>query len=285
MYPHSLLGELGKINGQEILTLYGVCIAIGIVMCIVVLRKAGKFIGIDAKFLDFAEMNGYAAILIGFFGAALFQSIYDYIENPAGGFSLSSGLTFLGGLIGGVSSFIIIYLFFKYKGKNKLTGRITDILPVVPCCITIAHGFGRLGCFFAGCCHGKATESWLGMTFHPDSPVYYYSTGNVYPQKVLPTNLFESIFLFTLFGIMLYLLLKRKFKYNFVVYVASYGLFRFFIEFIRGDSRGELLGILSPSQTWSIVMVLGAIPLYFALKKLYELRDAEKALQVVQNAE
>ena len=74
--------------------------------------KAGKFIGIDAKFLDFAEMNGYAAILIGFFGAALFQSIYDYIENPAGGFSLSSGLTFLGGLIGGVSSFIIIYLFY-----------------------------------------------------------------------------------------------------------------------------------------------------------------------------
>jgi prolipoprotein diacylglyceryltransferase len=59
------------------------------------------------------------------------------------------------------------------------------------------------------------------------------------------------------------------------VYLFSYGAFRFFIEFLRGDdSRGKfIISFLSPSQTWSILMVIvGGVLLYFYLKSKGEQR-------------
>ena len=29
--------------------------------------------------------------------------------------------------------------------------------------LALGQAIGRLGCFAAGCCYGKATDSWLGM--------------------------------------------------------------------------------------------------------------------------
>ena len=45
------------------------------------------------------------------------------------------------------------------------------------------------------------------------------------------------------------------------VYMGSYGLWRFLIEFLRDDHRGEFVGALTPSQFWSILLVVGAIAL------------------------
>ena len=53
--------------------------------------------------------------------------------------------------------------------------------------------------------------------------------------------------------------------------MLSYGIFRFIIEFFRGDDRGELLsGVLSPSQIVSILLAVGAAVLYFVTKKKSE---------------
>ena len=54
-----------------------------------------------------------------------------------------------------------------------------------------------------------------------------------------------------LFAVCSYLLLKKQFRHNMTVYLIGYGIFRFLIEFIRGDDRGKLFGLLSPSQFWS----------------------------------
>ena len=54
-----------------------------------------------------------------------------------------------------------------------------------------------------------------------------------------------------------------------------YGVFRFFIEFLRGDDRGALLNIMSPSQFWSIVMVGAGVAVYFMLEFFYQKRDLE----------
>ena len=48
--------------------------------------------------------------------------------------------------------------------------------------------------------------------------------------------------------------------------MISYGVFRFIIEFYRGDERGQLQG-LSPSQYWCIALLVGAIVLFFLYKK------------------
>jgi phosphatidylglycerol:prolipoprotein diacylglycerol transferase len=55
---------------------------------------------------------------------------------------------------------------------------------------------------------------------------------------------------------------------SFVIYLFSYGTFRFFIEFIRGDDRGSLIPFLSPSQILSfILIVMGAVVLLYRYRK------------------
>ena len=253
MYPDGLI----KINGNEYLTLYGVCIIIGVICCIMVLKFLGKKMNVNSKFIDNVETLAYLAIFMGLISGVVFQGFYNFLDGD--GFSLSGGITFIGGLIGGVVTFVGVYLIFR----KKFPGRISDILPIAPACIVVAHGFGRIGCFFAGCCGGIKTDSWLGIQF----PGYSY--------KIYPTQLFEAIFLFILFAIFFILVWKKKFKYAFPIYLFSYGIWRFLIEFIRGDDRGAFVKGVTPSQFWSIVMVVLAVPLFFFLKYLYKERDKE----------
>ena len=241
--------------------MYGLMIGLGLAAGFIILAYLCKKKNVEEKFSDFMFMNGVAAVFLGFLSGALFQSVYNYIENPDRGFKFGDSMTFLGGLIGGVVVFLIVYAFMR----KRYTTRLFEVLSIVPCVITIAHGFGRIGCFFAGCCYGKPTDSFLGVTFPGHT------------QAVHPTQLYEAAFLFILFGIFMFLLLKYDFKYNFNVYLIAYGTFRFLLEFIRGDHRGQLLGFISPSQTWSLCMVLIGIGLIFLMKKWYKDKELKES--------
>ena len=252
MWPYTLIGDY--------VTLYGIMIAIGILIAFGMLGPIFKKRGIDDRMSDFVFYAGIASIAVGFGSAALFQSFYDFLENPAGGFRITGKITFIGGLIGGVACFLLLYLIFR----KRLGSKLTDIISIAPCSILIAHAFGRVGCFFAGCCYGKPTDSFLGIKF-PNLP-----------HPVHPTMLYEAIFLFLLFAICMVLLFKFDFKHNMSLYLVSYGIFRFLLEFIRGDHRGELLGFISPSQTWSALMVILGVALYFLTDRFYKKKAAKK---------
>ncbi len=242
--------------------LYGIMVALGILACFGVLFLYSKIKGLDSSFTDFIFYNGIFSIIVGFFSAALFQGFYNYLENPEDGFSLTS-ITFIGGLIGGASCFLIVYFLFR----KRTNGKLVDVLALAPCCILIAHAFGRLGCLFAGCCHGKylGQEQVSGGIFMDpiDGIKGYY----------VPIQLYEAIFLFVVFGICTYLFLKKDFKHNLSIYLVSYGIFRFIIEYFRADERGQFIGNLSPSQFWSIVMVVIGVALFFFLNYVYKKRE------------
>ena len=257
MCPDTLFTLFGK----DVVTLYGICIAVGVLCCVLVLFKFAKG-KVEDSFIDFLFYNGIVAIGLGFIVACLFQAVYAYIENPEAGFDLfGSGMTFIGGLIGGVVSFLAGYFIFRPFLKNRLV----DIISLLPCCIVIAHAFGRIGCFFAGCCYGKPTDSFLGVQF--PYPMY----------KVHPTQLYEAAFLFALFAVMLILYVKKDFKHNLSLYLLAYGIFRFLIEYVRGDERGSFIPGISPSQFWSILMVVASVGVYFLLEFAYKLRAKELA--------
>ena len=79
--------------------------------------------------------------------------------------------------------------------------------------ITLAHGFGRVGCFFLGCCHGIETDSPLGLYFPAlDACVY-------------PTQLYEALFLFGLTGLLVTRVLRGKTD-GLPLYLVAYGVFR-----------------------------------------------------------
>ena len=204
--------------------MYGIMIAIGVLCAFATLFAVAKKKSIDGKFTDFVFYNGLVSIAVGFGSAAVFQAVYDYIEDPSAGFHFNGGLTFIGGLIGGVICFLLIYAFYR----RKYTARLYQVISILPCSILIAHAFGRVGCFFAGCCYGKETDSLLGVQF-PDLP-----------NPVHPTQLYEAAFLFVMFAICLYLVIKKDFKHNLSIYLITYGIFRFFLEYLRDDHRGAL---------------------------------------------
>lgn len=232
--------------------MYGVMIAVGILCAFLTLFYLTKKKGVDVRLTDFIFYNGIASIVVGFGFATLFQSTYNYIKNPSAGFELGSGMTFIGGLIGGVACFLAIYFIFR----KKYTARLYEVISLLPCSILIAHAFGRIGCFFAGCCYGKETDSFLGVQF-PDLP-----------HPVHPTQLYEAAFLFVLFAVSVYLILKKDFKHNLSLYLIAYGVFRFLIEYVRGDDRGELVGFVSPSQFWSILMVVAGVAIIFVMNRI-----------------
>ncbi len=239
--------------------MYGLMIAVGILVGSLVLYVYGKKKKLDEAFLDFCFFDSIGAIFFGFGSAALFQALYNYIEDPSAGFSLGGGITFIGGLLGGVIFFIAVYFIFR----KKLTERLIRLVPLAPCIILIDHAFGRVGCFFAGCCYGKQTDSIFGIKFPGMS------------HAVHPTQLYEAIFLFIMFALCSYLYLKKDFRHNMSLYLVSYGVFRFCIEFLRGDDRGEFIFGISPSQFWSIVMVAAGVGTYFLIEYLSRRAETE----------
>lgn len=253
MYPDKILGFFH---------LYGLMIGVGLLAAFAVLFYCGKKKKIEERFMDFLFYDGIVSIAIGFVFAALFQATYNYIDNPEGGFHFGEGITFIGGLIGGATCFLVIYAIFR----KRYTARLTDVISILPCAILVGHAFGRIGCLFAGCCHGAPTDAWYGIKMHTK---YGY-------VKVVPVQLFEAIFLFALFAICLLLLLKKDFKHNLSIYLCAYGVFRFAIEYLRDDDRGSFLG-LPPSQFWAIVMVVLGVGVYFLTEYFLRKRKAERA--------
>ena len=159
------------------------------------------------------------------------------------------------------------YAIFRKRYKTRLT----QVISMCPCCIIIAHAFGRVGCFFAGCCYGKETDSFLGVQF-PNLP-----------NPVYPTQLFEAGFLFLLFAVCFILLMKKDFKHNLSVYLIAYGIFRFLIEFLRDDARGELIPGITPSQFWGLVMVVLGVAVFFLLRYLEKRNEKALSLQAETN--
>jgi phosphatidylglycerol:prolipoprotein diacylglycerol transferase len=231
---------------------YGLMIAIGILCCFFVLFFYGKLKGVDSKMLDFTFYNGIASIALGFVAAAIWQADYNYIDNPAERFHMfSEGLTFIGGLIGGVVCFLLIYFIFR----NKLNIRILDILSLAPCCITVAHAFGRIGCLMAGCCYGRVATSGFRIYNHGAYRV--------------PVQLYEALFLFALFAV-LSILYFKKWNINIQVYLIAYAIWRFIIEIFRSDARGAVVLGLQPSQWQSVAFIAGGVALFviYILKKI-----------------
>ena len=241
MYPYDIFAGID---------LYTVFLGLGVVAAILMIRICGDRMRLEARIQNLSSLTAVASVLIGYFSAILFQALYNIKKN--GGFVISSdtGATFYGGLIGGVVCFVVIFFVvgkLKFKDMTYTLKSFFNVANIAAASITVAHGFGRLGCLMAGCCHGKETDAWYG--------IYMQTIG----KKVVPIQLFEAIFLFILFAFFMWRIFKGK-GYNLPIYMAAYGAWRFIIEYFRNDYRGStLVDFLTPSQFIAIVMIICAL--------------------------
>ncbi len=179
------------------------------------------------------------SMLIGYFFAALFDSIFKFYENKK---IVFSGITFYGGLIGGMFSLYVMLFFNREHTKYSIKEWLDKLtIPFI-----IFHMWGRLGCFCAGCCYGKETNSFIGVKFPDNNLNNIFHHGN----KCFPTQLFE------VFALAIIVLCVSRTKNKCKTYLVLYSISRFIIEFFRGDSRGTFIAFLSPAQIISIVIMI-----------------------------
>lgn len=236
------------ILGSEVtIPLYNSMIGLGIIIGLLTFEHMCSRQGIPKYVTDNLTVVIAFSLILGFISAALFdkfvhsRDLHEFFTNI---FKVS-GLTFIGGLLGGAIFFCVLYRIIM-KNYTDIEAHLNCIAPSV----VIAHSFGRIGCFFGGCCFGKPTNSVIGVCFPSGSTagqMYGYGT------KVIPTQLIEALYLLILFFTLYYLLQKYAFAY----YLVFYGGFRFIIEYFRGDDRGVLFQtLLTPSQFFSAAMIL-----------------------------
>lgn len=255
MYPKELF--LG-------IDLYTICLCIAVIAAIVVYRIIADKLKIKAKLQNFCMFTAVGAVVVGYLSAVLFQGFYNIATY--GKFYIK-GATFYGGLIGGSAFFLLIYFVvgkFVFKDNYHIKS-FFSIADIAACSITIAHSIGRIGCLMAGCCHGKATNAWYGINM----------TINGYTYKVIPTQLFEAIFLLFLFTYIV-LRIKDKQTYCLQTYMCVYGVWRYIIEFMRNDYRGTtVIESVTPSQLTAILMVLGGVALIYIQYRLMNKRGTD----------
>jgi phosphatidylglycerol---prolipoprotein diacylglyceryl transferase len=158
-----------------------------------------------------------------------------------------SGFVLYGGLLAGIPAGA---LYIKMRGQS--ISRIAD-LAAGPMMLALA--FGRLGCFLNGCCHGQKGDSWLCVTFPPNSPAAQKGQNPAYP-----TQLFEVAAAVGFFFILSWAW-RRKRKVEgevFALMILLYSSWRFLIEFFRGDERPIWVAGLSYSQVVSVLAFAGA---------------------------
>ena len=248
MYPHDIIPGVKGIN------MYIIMICVGLIACFLTFSKLSDKLRIRARIHNLALIGGVVGIGAGLLASVLFQALYNIASTGEFVIAENTGATFYGGLIGGAAAFLLIYFVVGHiRAKDYY---LKSFFPLVSCiapAIAVAHGFGRLGCLFAGCCHGKLTDSWCGIMMH----------GNMGYDKYVPVQLFEAIFLFSLCALLVIRAIKAE-KYNFSIYLSAYGVWRFFIEYARADYRGStFVSFLTPSQLVAAILVIVGFVLAF----------------------
>lgn len=226
---------------------YGLMIALGILVCVFMgMYRARKYGYKDEAVLDIAILG----ILSGFVGAKLLYVLVEFdsfLKNPMDVLG-SEGFVVYGGIIVGA---LVGILYCRIK---KLP--CWEYFDLLAPSIAVAQGFGRIGCFLAGCCYGRPTDAFWGVTFPEGS----FAPAGV---PLIPTQLISSEGDFIITGILLVYSKHNKKAGNVgILYMLLYGIGRFLVECLRSDDRGTV-GLLSTSQFISIGIILLAIILFF----------------------
>ena len=262
MYP--IIFDFGVISifGFEfhpVINSYGFMLMMAFYSCYYFLNKDLNRLGYDAKL---ASDIVFAAAVGGILGSKIYYLIENFERvkaDPTGMIFSGAGLVFLGGLMGGT-----IGVTYVIK-KNKLSWiKFADI--VAPLLI-LGYAVGRVGCLLVGDDYGLPTNVPWGIAFPNGLPPSTYSVfQSYYPWvnlegfspgvlKVHPTQIYESVIGFGIFN---YLYQKRSkvviVGSLFFTYLIFAGVERFFIEFLRVNSK-YLFG-LSGSQLISLIMIL-----------------------------
>lgn len=253
MYP-----ELFSVGPVTIYS-YGFMITTGAIICFIFMKtQAKRKLHVET---DKIQMLVITCIVSAFVGGKVFFILEKpsfYFSNPLEMIrDFKNGFVFYGSLLFTVPS--VLWFFHRQKIP------IRPMMDLMAFAAIILHGFGRMGCFLAGCCFGKET----------DGPIFvsYTNPAAVAPTDVHlhPTQLYSIALLITIGAIMWMFKRHQRFEGQlFFLYIMLYAFGRGVIEIFRGDvKRGFIIeDWVSHSQLISFIIIAIAGILYMRNLKM-----------------
>lgn len=244
------------INDVFSIPLYTPVFLVGFFIAVLIARRLGPSYGILKEDVVYASLYGAIGLLIGaklFFFLTKLPTIIThfsvYIElmklSPLDALGYAfGGLVFYGGLFG---SILGTYCYCR-QFKVDFMPYLNVFAPLLP----FIHGFGRIGCFLAGCCYGIEYHGFCKIQFPYNELVSELSEVPRFPVQLLEASLNFLVCL-----ILLYLLKKKNMKQGQLmgIYLLYYAVARYLLEFLRGDQIRGTVGIFSTSQFISILLL------------------------------
>ena len=244
------------VAGRELaLRTYGVFIALGLALGIALAYREARRRGLDggrvldlAFWLTVAGLVGsrlaYGVVNFADFGRACadggdagHRALAEWLSDCTRIFHVwQGGLVFYGGVVGAAA----VAAWFARRERWSFWA-VGDVFAPG---LAVGHVLGRLGCFAAGCCFGKASTVPWAVAFPRASVAYeeLASAGAVAPGASLtpplhPTQLYEAAGELALFALLLRLRPRLAARPGalLLLYAAGYALVRFAVELFRGD--------------------------------------------------
>ena len=258
-----------EIFGRQI-GMYGIMAVIGFAACVLVgsrlIRRYEISMDAFALAMIFTSVCGCVCAFLLYGMTNIKTIIYAFAHfhelgwgDFLGKFAVSfAGFVYYGGFIGSAVGLVI------YTGHaDSALGHRDHLLDIYAVLMPLFHFFGRIGCFFAGCCYG--IESDFGYTVHGNRFVPSVNDVNRFPVQLIESGCNLIIFL-----VLLYLFRKRIMEARLIyIYMLIYPVVRFIDEFFRGDVYRGIFWGLSTSQWISIgLFIFALIMLPVKTKKL-----------------
>jgi phosphatidylglycerol:prolipoprotein diacylglycerol transferase len=260
MYPVLFELPLGPLGTFTVGT-YGLFYALGFLAALRLAVGQARREGIEtARIIDL----GIVVLVAGFLGAKVLLYAIDwryYLQHPIEMVrSLRSAGVFYGGFLAAALAAV-----WYIRRHHLPLGRITDLAAPA---MALGQAIGRIGCFAAGCCYGRACDRPWAVTF--TDPDAFRLTGAPLGVAVHPTQIYHALADLLILGLTLFVLRRRSRPGQvFWVYVLAYALLRFVVEFYRGDTaRGLFLdGRFSTSQILAMAAAAVAVIALFRLRR------------------
>jgi len=249
--------------GPVTLHSYGLMLAVAFLAGMAVVERLAGPLGLNRdRILDCALVI-MAAAIVGSRAFYVLSHLDDYRLNWWSILAVwEGGLTFYGGVLLAVPAAVL------FMRRHRLP--VWTMADLIAPAFALGVGFGRLGCFLNGCCYGKPSSLPWAVRFPS------HGAAGAVGCAVQPTQLYEALFGFAMFALLLALVRRRGFPgFLFCLFIAAYATWRFLLDFLRFYEPSQFgpLG-LTNNQWVSVALLAAALVTAVVLRK--RTRRAEK---------
>ncbi len=284
-----ILVDLSFGGGGPGLHTYGVALAVGLALGMFLAARQARDWNIDHNVFHDTAFWMLVASIVGARVLYIALNFSDYASRCSGSGvprdawstlvdctaalrAWEGGLVFYGGGLAGVAAMAV------QARRHRLSfAKVADLFGPS---LALGHAFGRMGCFAAGCCFGKACPPhWPGAAFPPGSIAYdelsrrgLVAAGAAATPRLHPTQLYEALGVLLLFAFLTwYRRRQRRFGATALLYVVGYAALRSAVELFRGDAaRRFLVEISAPGLAQALGLPKGA-PMFLSTSQLISL--------------